>query len=31
VVLVDGGQVHPAAPTAALLDDPPPALRSYLG
>ena len=30
-VVVDAGQAAPPAPTAALLDDPPPALRDYLG
>lgn len=30
-VLVAEGQAHPPAPTAALLDNPPPALRDYLG
>ncbi|WP_254368113.1 ATP-binding cassette domain-containing protein [Paracoccus sp. Z118] len=30
-ILVDGGVVHPPRPTQALLDDPPPALRAYLG
>jgi thiamine transport system ATP-binding protein len=30
-ILVDGGRVHAPAPTAALLDDPPPALAAYLG
>ena len=31
VVLVDGYQAHPPAPTEALFADPPPALRAYLG
>ena len=31
VVLVAGGRAHPPEPTAALLDNPPPALRAYLG
>ncbi len=31
VVLVAEGVAHPPADTAALLDDPPPALRDYLG
>ena len=30
-VFVDGGVAHPPQPTAALLDDPPPALAAYLG
>lgn len=30
-VLVADGTAHPPAPTAALLDDPPPALAAYLG
>jgi thiamine transport system ATP-binding protein len=30
-VLVEGGTAHPPAPTAALLDHPPPALAAYLG
>ncbi|MDO5703743.1 MAG: ATP-binding cassette domain-containing protein [Paracoccus sp. (in: a-proteobacteria)] len=30
-VLVEGGIAHPPQPTAPLLDDPPPALRDYLG
>lgn len=29
--LVADGRLHPPMPTAALLDDPPPALRAYLG
>lgn len=31
VILVADGIAHPPAPTAALLDDPPPVLRAYLG
>jgi thiamine transport system ATP-binding protein len=31
VLLVAEGVAQPPAPTAALLDDPPPALRAYLG
>ncbi|NIZ13473.1 ATP-binding cassette domain-containing protein [Phaeobacter sp. HF9A] len=31
VVLVADGKIHTAAPTAELLDNPPPALRAYLG
>lgn len=31
VILVADGQAHPPAPTGPLLDDPPPALRDYLG
>jgi thiamine transport system ATP-binding protein len=31
IVLVDGHRAHPPAPTEALLADPPPALRAYLG
>jgi thiamine transport system ATP-binding protein len=31
IVLVDGHRAHPPAPTDALLADPPPALRAYLG
>jgi thiamine transport system ATP-binding protein len=31
IVLVDGNRAHLPAPTAALLDDPPPELRAYLG
>ena len=30
-VLVEGGVAHPPVATGALLDDPPPALRAYLG
>jgi thiamine transport system ATP-binding protein len=30
-ILVDGDRAHPPAPTAALLDNPPPALAAYLG
>lgn len=30
-LLVDGGRVHPPQPTGALLDNPPPGLRAYLG
>jgi len=30
-ILVADGRAHPPAPTQALLDDPPPALRAYLG
>ena len=31
VILVEAGLAHPPQPTAALLDNPPPALRAYLG
>ena len=31
VVLVADGQAHPPMETAALLDNPPPALKAYLG
>ena len=31
VVLVAEGQAHPPRPTADLLDNPPPALKAYLG
>ncbi len=31
VILVEAGRAHPPQPTAALLDNPPPALRAYLG
>ncbi|MCB1363400.1 MAG: ATP-binding cassette domain-containing protein [Rhodobacteraceae bacterium] len=31
VIVVEGGRAHPPGDTAALLDDPPPALRDYLG
>lgn len=31
VILVEGGRAHPPQATVALLDDPPPALRDYLG
>ncbi|MFD3190270.1 ATP-binding cassette domain-containing protein [Sedimentitalea sp. HM32M-2] len=31
VILVEGGTAHPPAATAELLDNPPPALRAYLG
>lgn len=31
VVLVEGGQVHAPVPTAQIFDDPPDALREYLG
>ncbi|MFV0513519.1 MAG: ATP-binding cassette domain-containing protein [Jhaorihella sp.] len=31
VILVEGGRVHAPVDTASLLDNPPPALRSYLG
>lgn len=31
VILVEGGQAHPPAETGPLLDNPPPALRDYLG
>jgi thiamine transport system ATP-binding protein len=31
VVLVEGGQAHPPEATGELLDNPPPALRAYLG
>ncbi|MFP4274870.1 MAG: ATP-binding cassette domain-containing protein [Paracoccaceae bacterium] len=31
VILVASGQAYPPRPTAALLDDPPPELRAYLG
>ncbi len=30
-IFVDSGVAHPPVPTAALFDNPPPALRSYLG
>lgn len=30
-LLVEAGRVHPPQPTAALLDNPPPGLRAYLG
>ncbi|CAM3262822.1 ATP-binding cassette domain-containing protein [Paracoccus nototheniae] len=30
-LLVEDGRVHPPRPTGALLDDPPPGLRAYLG
>lgn len=30
-VLIDDGQAHPPTPTMALLDNPPPSLRAYLG
>ncbi len=31
VVVVENGQAHPPQETRALLDNPPPALRAYLG
>ncbi|MEQ9257480.1 MAG: ATP-binding cassette domain-containing protein [Roseovarius sp.] len=31
VIFVDGGQAHPPAATAGLFENPPPALRAYLG
>jgi thiamine transport system ATP-binding protein len=31
VVFVEGGKAHAPRPAAALMEDPPPALRAYLG
>lgn len=31
VILVEGGQAHPPQPTSEIFDNPPPALRAYLG
>jgi thiamine transport system ATP-binding protein len=31
VIFVEGGRAHAPRPAAALMDDPPPELRAYLG